>query len=102
MLLRLGFSRDFNSSVYGVPTALSWITSPLGKHHFEGGFGCTHRIEFYDGNTSYDPFSMLTLQYRYTGKRGLLFRTGINYYGYSWYIYYPVNLHLTFSLGYSF
>ncbi|SFT47014.1 hypothetical protein SAMN05216474_0737 [Lishizhenia tianjinensis] len=100
--LRIGFSKDFDYSVFGIPTSIQWLSHPTKKHHFEGGLGVTHRIEFYEGNTNYDPFSMVTLHYRYTGTKGVFLRTGLNYYGYSWAIFYPVNLHATFSLGYSF
>lgn len=100
--VRLGFGVDFDAPVFGIPTSIAWLTNPKGKHHFEEGVGITHRIELFEGNTYYDPFSMITLMYRYHSKSGFLLRTGINYYGYSWVIFYPTQINLAVSLGYTF
>jgi len=101
-IARIGLSKKFNHPIYGIPMTISWITNPKGKHHFEGGIGLMYRFEYYNETIHSDPFSMITLHYRFNSKRGLNLRSGINYYGYSKAIYYPVNLSFTLSLGYSF
>lgn len=100
--IRLGFGADFNDPIFGIPTTLAWMTNPKGKHHFEGGIGITHRLEQFEGETHYDGFSMITLQYRYHTNGGFLLRSGINYYGYGWVIYYPTQINFTVSAGYTF
>lgn len=100
--VRIGFSADFHYTSFGIPISITWLTNPRGKHHFEGGIGATHRIEAHDGKVNHDTFSMIIAQYRYTGKKGFLLRSGVNYYGYGFVFYYPVQISLTLSLGYSF
>ncbi len=100
--VRLGFGSDFDAPIFGIPTTIAWMTNPKGKHHFEGGIGATHRVELFKGDTYYDAFSMITLQYRYHSYGGFLLRAGINYYGYGWVIYYPTQIDFTVSAGYTF
>jgi hypothetical protein len=100
--VRVGLSASFNDQTIGIPTTLSWLTNPRGQHHFEGGLGFIHRIDMYNSPASYDPFSTLFAQYRYHTRFGFLLRAGVNYYGYSWAIYYPVGVDLSLSLGYTF
>jgi len=99
--LRVGLSADFQSSI-GVPIVATFITNPKGKHHFEGGIGVNSRFEFYQGNYNHTPFGMIPLMYRFDGKKGLMFRGGVNYFFYSYAIWYPVSPQLGLSLGYSF
>lgn len=101
-LIRVGFGLDFNDEIFGIPIAIAWLTNPDGKHHFEGGIGVTNRIEIFHEQVHYDPFSMITVQYRYHSRGGFLLRAGLNYYGYSYAIWYPVQLNPTISLGYTF
>jgi hypothetical protein len=99
--LRVGMSADFESSI-GVPVVMTFLTNPNGKSHFEGGIGVNSRLEFYQGNFSYTPFGMIPLMYRYEANNGFLLRAGINYFFYSYAIWFPVGLQLGVSFGYSF
>jgi len=100
-VLRVGLSSDFRSAL-GVPTIVTWLTNPKGNHHFEGGIGLNNRLEFYSGHFSYTPFGMIPLMYRYESNKGLLARVGMNYFFYSYAIWYPVGIQLGVSLGYAF
>lgn len=98
---RVGLSADFQSSI-GVPIIMTFITNPKGKHHFEGGIGVNNRIEYFQNNFHHTPFGMVPLMYRFDSNKGLLIRGGINYFFYSYAVWYPVSLQLGLSLGYSF
>jgi len=99
--LRLGMSSDFESSI-GVPVIATFVSNPKGKHHFEGGVGVNSRLEFYQGSFYYTPFGMVPLMYRFESNNALLFRGGVNYFFYSYAVWYPVSLQLGLSLGYAF
>jgi hypothetical protein len=100
-VLRTGVSSDFRSS-FGVPLVITWISNPTGKHHFEGGVGVNSRLEIFEGVFHYDPFGMMPAMYRFESSKGFLLRAGINYFWYSYAIWYPVSLQLGVSLGYAF
>lgn len=102
--LRAGIYPDFESTV-SLPLTVSWITRPLGTHHFEYGIGVVYRIEhFVDPlgiNTRewfFDfPAIMIPLMYRYQSDSPWYFRGGINVFV-SW----PVLPSPSVSAGYRF
>lgn len=101
--LRAGLYPDFQSTL-SIPLTVTWVTSPLKKHHVEFGLGLVYRIEYYPSTQNPDrdfyfdvPAAMFPFMYRYQWKKGLIFRGGINLF-YSW----PVLPSPSFSLGYRF
>jgi len=95
--LRVGAYPDFRSTL-SLPVTLTWITSPLKKHHFEYGLGLVFRYERFQGKSYYDmPAAMFPIMYRYQRSRGLFFRGGVNLF-YSW----PALASPSFCLGYKF
>ena len=76
--LRVGAYPDFNSSV-SFPLTVSWVTKPLGHHHFEYGIGAVYRIEHGSEKWYFDrPAFMIPLMYRYQEESSWFFRVGIN------------------------
>lgn len=102
--LRLGISPDFNSAV-NFPITVTWITSPLKKHHFEYGLGVVLRVEHYVdpyGINSKEwffdvPAGMIPLMYRYQKNKGIFIRAGLNIF-----ISYPFLFSPAVSVGYKF
>jgi hypothetical protein len=101
--LRAGLYPDFKSTL-SIPLTVTWVTSPLKKHHFEFGLGLVYRIEYYpsienpDRDFFYDvPAAMFPFMYRYQSNKGFFFRGGINLF-YSW----PILPAPSFSIGHRF
>lgn len=102
--LRIGIYPDFESSV-SIPLTATWMTHPLGNHHFEIGVGAVFRIEHFidplginEREWFYDvPAVMFPIMYRYQKNSGLFFRVGINLFV-SW----PTLPSPSISVGYKF
>jgi hypothetical protein len=102
--LRIGIHPDIPSAI-SFPLTISWLTKPLGYHHFDYGIGAVIRIEHFVapyGGTSKEWFFdigaiMLPLMYRYQRATGFFFRGGINLFV-SW----PTLPSPSISLGYRF
>lgn len=101
---RIGIYPDFESTV-SIPLTFSWITNPLGKHHFEYGIGAVFRIEHYVDPYGYNskewfydmPALMIPIMYRYQKHSGLFYRGGLNLF-----ISWPTLPSPSFSIGYKF
>ena len=97
LLLRLGLYPDFASAL-SVPVTVSWLTAPLGTHHFEGGAGLVYRVEAFNGRVLHDiPAFVIPLMYRYQKQQGLFFRGGVNLF-----VSFPSIISPSASVGYQF